>query len=450
MFERTYYATHPDMMECVSNEELRDRYLIQGLFREGECVLNYTHADRFVIGGVVVGGAPVRAARPEPSRPPPRAIRSSSGASWRPSMSARRTGTVTVDGEAFALGNKDCLYVTMGAKEVTFSGAGARFYLASCPAHKAFATRKLSIAEANALERGSLEESNQRTIYQLVIPGVCDSAQLVMGLTVLEPGSVWNTMPPHIHERRSEIYFYFDLPQAERPGLPLHGRRRGDAAYRGRQRGGGDLAALVDPHGLGHQGLCLHLGDGGRESRLYRHERARHLPAANEGEPVRPHRQGRARSPAPTPGSARRSRWRWPRRARTSRWPGARRRRDRSTMVRAAGRKARADRGRPVAAPRRPHGMVEAMLEQLGRLDILVNNAGIIRRADARRFLRGRLGRGDRHQFEGAVLPLPGGGAAHDSRRGSGQDRQHRLDAELPGRHPGRRPTPRRRARWRG
>ena len=210
MFERTYYATHPDMMECVSNEELRERYLIPGLFRAGECVLNYTHADRFVIGGVAVADGEVRL--PDQTEPP--------SAAGHPFLERRELaivnvgaaeGKVTVDGETFALGNKDCLYVTMGAKDVVFSGRGARFYLASCPAHKAFRTRKLGIADANALDRGSLAESNERTIYQLVIPGVCDSAQLVMGLTVLKPGSVWNTMPPHIHERRSEIYFYFEL-----------------------------------------------------------------------------------------------------------------------------------------------------------------------------------------------------------------------------------------------
>lgn len=214
MFSKTYYATHPVMMEEVSNAELRDRYLIQNLFSEGECVLNYTHADRFVIGGVAVGSAPVKL--PAQTEPP--------SAAGHPFLERREMaivnvssapGTVTVDGEAFTLGNKDCLYVTMGATDVSFAGEGARYYLASCPAHKAFTTRKLGIADANKLDRGSLAESNERSIYQLVIPGVCDSAQLVMGLTVLKEGSVWNTMPPHIHERRSEIYFYFELDNVD-------------------------------------------------------------------------------------------------------------------------------------------------------------------------------------------------------------------------------------------
>ncbi|MET0530613.1 MAG: 5-dehydro-4-deoxy-D-glucuronate isomerase [Microvirga sp.] len=214
MFEKTYHATHPDMMECVDNETLRERYLVTGMFVPGQVTLNYSHNERFVIGGAVPSGGPVRL--PEQTEP--------ASAAGHPFLERRElgvvnigsAGAVTVDGQRFELANKEALYVPMGSKDVTFEGDGARFYLASLPAHKVFPVKKISVAEANPLAKGDLENSNQRTIYQLVIPGVCESAQLLMGLTVLEPGSVWNTMPPHLHDRRSEIYLYFDLNEGDR------------------------------------------------------------------------------------------------------------------------------------------------------------------------------------------------------------------------------------------
>ena len=279
MFERTYYATHPDMMECVSNEELRDRYLIQDLFRAGECVLNYTHADRFVIGGVLVGAAPVQL--PDQTEP--------ASAAGHPFLERRELAIVNVGkatgrspstARASRSATRTASMSRWARRTSAFSGDGAKFYLASCPAHKAFATRKLSIADANALERGSLEESNERTIYQLVIPGVCNSAQLVMGLTVLKPGSVWNTMPPHIHERRSEIYFYFELDGPN--DRVFHFMGEGEAM---RHIVIANDEAVISPPWSIHMGsgtarLRLHLGDGRREPGLYRHERPRHLPAA--------------------------------------------------------------------------------------------------------------------------------------------------------------------------
>ena len=99
--------------------------------------------------------------------------------------------------------------------EGAFAGQGARYYLVSVPAHKTCPIKHIRLDQANPLKRGELAGSNQRTIYQLVIPGVCESAQLLLGLTVLEEGSVWNTLPPHLHDRRSEIYLYFDLPDAK-------------------------------------------------------------------------------------------------------------------------------------------------------------------------------------------------------------------------------------------
>lgn len=212
MFSKTYHATHPDMMDCVDNDDLRDRYLVEGLFQSEKVTLVYSHNERFVIGGAVPGANPV--SLPHQSEP--------ASAAGHPFLERREMavvniggpGHVTVDGQSFAMANKECLYVPMGSVDVRFEGLGARYYIASLPAHKVCPIRHVTLQQANPLARGDLANSNQRTIYQLVIPGVCESAQLLLGLTVLEEGSVWNTMPPHLHDRRSEIYLYFDLPEA--------------------------------------------------------------------------------------------------------------------------------------------------------------------------------------------------------------------------------------------
>ncbi|RSK43409.1 5-dehydro-4-deoxy-D-glucuronate isomerase [Hymenobacter perfusus] len=209
------YAIGPRETAAMNTAELRENFLLENLFVAGDIQLVYTHYDRMMVGGAVPTAAPIALPNPANLKADFFLQRRELGI-----LNIGAAGTVTVDGTTYELGRQDCLYVGRGAREVVFASADAaapaKFYLLSTPAHASYPTTRLTQAEATPVTMGALETANQRTIYKYIYAEGIRSSQLVMGLTQLHAGSVWNTMPAHTHDRRMEAYLYFDLPEGQR------------------------------------------------------------------------------------------------------------------------------------------------------------------------------------------------------------------------------------------
>lgn len=210
------YSAHPNDVKRYTTEELRREFLIENLYRPDQVVAVYSHVDRMV----TLGCMPVKE-----TVSIDKGIDVWANFGTRYFLERREVGmfniggdgSVTVDGTVYELGYKDCLYITMGAREVLFasrdSARPAKFYMVSAPAHCSYETRLLKLADAAKKPLGDAATSNKRVINQFIHPDVLKTCQLSMGMTVLESGSVWNTMPAHTHERRMEVYMYFEVPE---------------------------------------------------------------------------------------------------------------------------------------------------------------------------------------------------------------------------------------------
>jgi 4-deoxy-L-threo-5-hexosulose-uronate ketol-isomerase len=203
-------AVHPEHAELFDTEALREHFLIQDLFRADQVSLVYSYFDRLIVGGICPQG-PLQLDVDEKIIGAPFLLdRRELGL-----INVGGPGAVSVDGEKIAMDFKDGLYVGMGARELVFTSSKAqqpaKFYLNCAPAHRGYPTSRASFAEAEPLQLGDPQQSNQRTIRKYIHPDGIASCQLVMGMTTLQSGSVWNTMPVHTHQRRMEAYFYFGL-----------------------------------------------------------------------------------------------------------------------------------------------------------------------------------------------------------------------------------------------
>jgi 4-deoxy-L-threo-5-hexosulose-uronate ketol-isomerase len=206
------YASSPKAVKKYDTQQLREEFLIDDLMQEDEVVLVYSHYDRYIAGSAVPVKGDLVLETIDPLKAPYFLERRELGI-----INVGGSGAVVVEGTTYELGFKDALYIGSGNKEVIFksddAGSPAKFYLNSAPAHTNYPTKKVCLAEANKLQLGTMETANHRTVNQMIIGSVVTTCQLQMGMTELKPGSVWNTMPAHVHDRRMEVYFYLDIPQ---------------------------------------------------------------------------------------------------------------------------------------------------------------------------------------------------------------------------------------------
>jgi 4-deoxy-L-threo-5-hexosulose-uronate ketol-isomerase len=208
-------ATNPVEAKNYDTERLRKEYLVEKVMVAGEINAVYTHHDRFITGGAVPTSSVLKLDAGDALKTEYFLERREIGF-----INVGGKGTIKVEGEEFSLNKQDGLYVGLGNKEVSFQSDDAsnpaKFYFVSSLAHKSYPTQKIELDKAQPTHLGSIEESNERTIYKYIHGDGVQSCQLMLGMTLLKPNNMWNTMPAHIHDRRMEVYFYFDMNENAR------------------------------------------------------------------------------------------------------------------------------------------------------------------------------------------------------------------------------------------
>ena len=207
------YSNHPADAKQYGTERLRKEFLVETVMVPGEINMVYSMNDRYIVGGAVPDNE-LELNSIDPLKSSYFCDRRELGI-----INVGGNALIRVDGKEFELGFKDALYIGMGSKKLIMISKEkekpAHLYFNSAPAHRAFPCKRVTLADAEVAEMGSMEQSNARKINKLLINSVVETCQLQMGMTELEPGSVWNTMPPHLHDRRMEAYFYFEVPEGQ-------------------------------------------------------------------------------------------------------------------------------------------------------------------------------------------------------------------------------------------